>query len=167
MASDEFSYNERVLSQLLTEIDDSYSLGDIFVIGATNRPDLVDMSLLRPGRLDLLLYVPPPDEKTRLEILKIQTSKMPLAKDVSLDEIGVSTKGYSGADIESLCREAGIQALKRNPSSPTVTKTDFFQASRSVRASITQETESWYANVQKHLRTSNLRYAEKTFSTYA
>jgi transitional endoplasmic reticulum ATPase len=167
MAVDEFSYNERVLSQLLTEIDDSYSLGDIFVIGATNRPDLVDISLLRPGRLDLLIYVPPPDERTRLEILKIQTAKMPVGKDISLEEIAASTKGYSGADIESLCREAGIQALRRNPSTPVVGKADFFQASRLVRASITQEVENWYSNMQKQLRSSSLRYPEKTFSTYA
>ena len=102
---DDLSGNERVLSQLLTEMDDSGSAG-VIVIGITNRPDLIDTSLLRPGRLDLILFIGAPDEKGRLEIMKILTALMPLANDVSMENISQSTKGFSGADLGALCREA-------------------------------------------------------------
>src|SRR3989449_611669 len=102
---DDLSGNERVLSQLLTEMDDSGSAG-VIVIGITNRPDLIDTSLLRPGRLDLILFIGAPEEKARLEIMKILTASMPLANEVSLENISQSTKGFSGADLGALCREA-------------------------------------------------------------
>ena len=101
---EDVSGNERVLSQILTEMDDSGS-SDIIIIGITNRPDLIDTSLLRPGRLDLIQYIAPPDDKARLEIMKILTSRMPLAADFNLEDISLSTKGFSGADLLALCRE--------------------------------------------------------------
>ena len=84
------------------------------MIGITNRPDVLDNALLRTGRLDLALYVATPDEKGRLEIIKILTGKMPLAKDVKLQEIAVTTQNYSGADLAALCREAAIEAMRNN-----------------------------------------------------
>ena len=96
-----------MLSQLLTEIEEGIS-SRVVVVGITNRPDVLDNSLLRTGRLDLVLYVAPPDEKGRLEIIKILTAKMPLDKDVKLQEIAVATQNYSGADLAALCREAAI-----------------------------------------------------------
>ncbi|MEM1767500.1 MAG: CDC48 family AAA ATPase, partial [Candidatus Bathyarchaeia archaeon] len=105
---------ERVISQLLTEMDGIVALEGVVVMAATNRPDIVDPAILRPGRFDRLIYVPPPDEKSRLQILKIHTRSMPLAKDVNLEVIASMTNNYSGADIEALCREAALQALRRD-----------------------------------------------------
>ncbi|RLE58543.1 MAG: AAA family ATPase, partial [Thermoprotei archaeon] len=90
---------ERVVSQLLTELDGLERLEGVVVIAATNRPDIIDPALLRPGRFDRVIYVPPPDEKARLEILKVHTRKMPLAPDVNLEEIAKKTQGYTGADL--------------------------------------------------------------------
>src|SRR5262249_22881094 len=95
---DDLSGNERVLSQLLTEMDDSGSAG-VVVIGITNRPDLIDTSLLRPGRLDLILFIGAPDEKARFEIMRVLTVSMPLANDIGLEYIAQSTEGFSGADL--------------------------------------------------------------------
>ena len=81
---------------------------DVLVIAATNRPDLIDVALLRPGRIDHIIYVPPPDLETRLEILKVHTLSSPLGKDVDLDNIAVDTEMYSGADLENLCREVRL-----------------------------------------------------------
>jgi transitional endoplasmic reticulum ATPase len=105
--------SERVISQLLTEMDGIVTLQDIVVIAATNRPDMVDPAVLRPGRFDRLIYVPEPDEQSRLQIFKLYTKGMPLTKDVDLNQLTVATKYYSGADIESLCREAAMHTLKR------------------------------------------------------
>ncbi|MGH9923301.1 MAG: AAA family ATPase, partial [Nitrososphaerales archaeon] len=106
-AGDESGVGERVLSQLLTEMEDVGPTG-VIAIGITNRPDLVDTSLLRPGRLDLITYIPPPDEASRIEILKIITRKMPITKSVDLEELAKVTKSYSGADLVGVCREAAI-----------------------------------------------------------
>ena len=109
--SGEGGANETILSQLLTEIEEGIS-SRVVVIGITNRPDVLDNSLLRTGRLDLVLYVEAPDEKGRLEIIKILTRKMPLANDVKLQEIAVATQNYTGADLAALCREAAIEAMR-------------------------------------------------------
>ncbi len=148
---------ERVLSQLLTDMGGPYTSGEIFVIGATNRPDLIDMSLLRPGRLDLLIYVPPPDEKARLAILLISTSNMPLAEDVRLEEIASMTRNFSGADIDALCREAAISSMERSSKSLKVEKADFEEAIKKVRPSITSEVEAWYESINKQLKSFPIR----------
>ncbi|MCD6247638.1 MAG: CDC48 family AAA ATPase [Candidatus Diapherotrites archaeon] len=103
---------ERVINQLLTEIDGIEELEKVIVIAATNRPDLIDPALLRPGRIDLHIEIPMPDEKARYEIFKVHTRNMPLAKDVSLKKLAELTEGFSGADIEAVCREAGMQAIR-------------------------------------------------------
>jgi transitional endoplasmic reticulum ATPase len=103
---------ERVLDQLLTEMDGLEELHNVIIIAATNRPDLLDSALLRPGRFDKLLMVPMPDSKTRLEILKVHTKAMPLAGDVDLEKLDAETEGFTGADVEALCREAAMEALR-------------------------------------------------------
>src|SRR5579875_39418 len=143
---------DRVLSQLLAEIDNCGSSSDVFVLGATNRPDLIDVSLLRPGRLELLVYVPPPTEKERVDILKIHTLGMPLDSGVSIQEVASETKGYSGADLQSLCRLAALLALRRNPDSPLVTKGDFLSAIGKVRPALNVEVENWFSNVERKLK---------------
>jgi len=103
---------DRVVNQLLTELDGITARGDVVVIAATNRPDILDPALLRPGRFDRIIYVPPPDEKARLEILKIHTKNVPLAEDVNLEELARKTEGYSGADLAALVKEAAMLALR-------------------------------------------------------
>ncbi|MEM3437622.1 MAG: CDC48 family AAA ATPase [Nitrososphaerales archaeon] len=160
-SSEDSGVGERVLSQLLTEMDNSFN-SNIFVIGATNRPDLIDISLLRPGRLDLLIYVPPPDEKTRMEILRMLTSKMPLDNDINLEDIASLTKGFSGADIDALCREAAIMAMERGLDNQKVKKADFEEAMKKVRPSISPEIEEWYENIYKQLKSRSIK-ADKSF----
>ncbi len=103
---------ERVVSQLLTELDGMEELKDVVVIAATNRPDMIDPALLRPGRIERHIYIPPPDKEARKEIFKIHLRGKPLAEDVNIDELAERTEGYTGADIEAVCREAGMLAIR-------------------------------------------------------
>ena len=105
---------ERLISQLLTELDGLEILTNVVVIAATNRPDIVDPALLRPGRFDRLLYVPPPDKNSRLQIIKIHTKKKPLAEDINMDDLVGRTEGYTGADIASLASAAVMLALREH-----------------------------------------------------
>ena len=157
---EDLSGNERVLSQILTEMDDSGSAG-VVVIGITNRPDLIDTSLLRPGRLDLIIYVGSPDEKARQEILRIITQPMPLAKDVDPSSIAQSTKSFSGADLVALCREAAVNAMQAK--SEIVSNADFAKAIRLVRPSITKDVEDWYESIKKNITYAMPKPIDKTF----
>ncbi|MFP3064352.1 MAG: CDC48 family AAA ATPase [Sulfolobus sp.] len=103
---------ERIVNQLLAEMDGIVPLNKVVVIAATNRPDILDPALLRPGRFDRLIYVPPPDKGARVEILKVHTRSVPLAEDVSLEEIAEKTEGYTGADLAALVREATLRAIR-------------------------------------------------------
>jgi transitional endoplasmic reticulum ATPase len=105
---------ERVISQLLTELDGLEILTNVVVIAATNRPDIIDPALLRPGRFDRLLYVPPPDKESRIQVLKIHTTKKPLADDVKIDVLAGQTEGYTGADIAALASAAVMLALREH-----------------------------------------------------
>jgi transitional endoplasmic reticulum ATPase len=144
--------SERVISQLLTEMDGLVTLQDIVVIAATNRPDMVDSAVLRPGRFDRLIYVPEPDEKSRLQILKIYTKGMPINSDVDLNQLTIATKYYSGADIESLCREAAMHALRKDVNSREVTMKDFQEALKEMGPSITPDMEKWYKSFMQQIR---------------
>ncbi|PIU59706.1 AAA family ATPase [Candidatus Bathyarchaeota archaeon CG07_land_8_20_14_0_80_47_9] len=144
---------ERVISQLLTELDGIVTLEDIVVIAATNRPDIVDPAVLRPGRFDRLIYVPEPDEKSRLQIVKIYTKNMPLTKDVSLEELAGMTKNYSGADIEALCRESAMYALRKNVNTKEVARRDFQEAMKRIGPSISPDMEKWYKSFMQQIRT--------------
>jgi transitional endoplasmic reticulum ATPase len=143
---------ERVISQLLTEMDGIMTLEDVVIIAATNRPDIVDPAVLRPGRFDRLIYVPEPDEKARLEIFKLYTKNMPLAKDVDIAHLANTSKGYSGADIDALCREAAMHALRRDVKSKEVTLEDFQKATEKIGPSILPDMETWYKSFMKQVR---------------
>ncbi len=152
--------NETILSQLLTEIEEGIS-SRVVVIGITNRPDILDNSLLRTGRLDLVLYVPPPDEKGRLEIIKILTQKMPLANDVKLQEIAVATQNYTGADLAALCREAAVEAMRNN--STKISSHDFANSLKQVRPSITKEVDQWYNTIKESISNVVPKSGDKSF----
>ncbi len=139
----------RVISQLLTEMDGIVTLEDVVVIAATNRPDIVDPAILRPGRFDRLIYVPDPDEKARLEILQIYTKEMPLTKDVDLAQLTSMTKNYSGADIDAVCREAGLNALRTDINAKEVSFADFKEALGKIGPTITSNIEAWYKSFIK------------------
>ncbi len=143
---------ERVISQILTEMDGLITLQNVLVIAATNRPDIIDPAVLRPGRFDRIIYVPPPDEEARLKILQIHTRGMPLAEDVDLTDLARKTAGYSGADLEALCREAALNALRRDINSKEVTLEDFTKAMKEIVPSITPEMEKWYREVSQRFK---------------
>ncbi len=143
---------ERVISQLLTEMDGIISLKDVVVIAATNRPDIIDRAVLRPGRFDRLIYVPEPSEAARLKIFKIYTKEMPLGANVDLSVLARQSKGYSGADIQALCREAALNALRRDIGSKIVTMDDFNEAVTKIGPTISPDMETWYKNFVKQVR---------------
>ncbi len=138
----------KVLNQLLSEMEGMEDLKDVLVIGATNRPDMLDPALLRPGRFDKLLLVNAPDEKSRENILKIHTDKMPLGKDVSLKELSKNTVGYTGADLESFVREAAMIALRESINSKEVCKKHFNKALEKIKASVSSNTIEVYKKVE-------------------
>jgi len=144
--------SERVISQLLTEMDGVVALEDIVIIAATNRPDMVDPAVLRPGRFDRLVYVPEPDEKSRLQILKIHTNGVPLAKDVNIAQLATMTKSYSGADIEAVCREAAMLALRSDLNAKEVTLKNFEEALKKTGPSVTPDMEKWYKSFMQQVR---------------
>ncbi|MEK0375877.1 MAG: CDC48 family AAA ATPase [Nitrosopumilus sp.] len=152
--------SDNVLSQLLTEIEEGIS-SRVVVIGITNRPDILDNSLLRTGRLDLVLYVEPPDEKGRLEIIKILTKKMPLVNDVKLQEIAVATQNYTGADLAALCREAAVQAMRNNSSK--ISSQDFANGLKQVKPSITKEVDQWYNTIRESISNVVPKTGDKSF----
>ncbi|ETK90735.1 hypothetical protein L915_05551 [Phytophthora nicotianae] len=120
--------SDRVLSQLLTELDGLEPLKRVLVVAATNRPDLLDPALMRPGRIDRALYVSPPDVPAREQILQIHTRKTPLASDVSLAELAIATARFSGAELQALCREAALHAVEEDRAAVNVAKRHFVRA---------------------------------------
>jgi transitional endoplasmic reticulum ATPase len=142
---------DRIVNQLLTEMDGIEALRGVVVIGATNRPDLLDPALLRPGRFDRIIYVPPPDLKARYEILKIHTRKIPLAEDVDLVELSRKTEGYSGADLEALVREAVMLALREDIKPRPIEFKYFIKAMEYVKPSLTRERLESYEKIQEEL----------------
>ena len=141
--------SDQMVNTLLAEIDGLQELNNVVVIGATNRPDIMDSELLRPGRFDRLLLVPPPNKNGRLEILNIHTKEMPLAKDVNLDEISKKTECYVGADLKSVCREAGILSLREDIKAKEVTKAHFETALRKVKPTVSPELMDKYKEIEE------------------
>jgi len=139
---------ERVLNQLLSEMDGLDNLKDVLVIGATNRPDMLDPALLRPGRFDRILLVNAPEEKGRVNILKVHTKNMPLAKDVKINELAKKTIGYTGADIESLVREAAMLSLRESMDSKEVKKKHFEEALGKIKPSVNKPTIEVYKKIE-------------------
>ena len=144
-SGEESGVGETILSQLLTEMEEG-STSRVVVIGITNRPDMIDNAMLRSGRLDLRIFVPPPDEKGRLSIIEVLTENMPLSSDVNLKEIAVATQNYSGADLTALCREAAIEAMQS--SSNKITSKNFALGMKRVKPSISKEVETWYEKMK-------------------
>ncbi|AFH43154.1 CDC48 family AAA ATPase [Fervidicoccus fontis] len=149
---DSSGVTDRIVNQLLTEIDGIQPLSNVVVIGATNRPDILDPALLRPGRFDRLVYIPPPDKKSRLDILKIHTRKVPLASDVDLEKLADMTEGYTGADLEALVREAVMLALREKLEARPVEFKYFLKAMETVGPSLTREEVEKYERLAKQLK---------------
>ena len=141
---------ERVVNTLLSEMDGLEELNDIIILAATNRPDMIDAALLRPGRFDRLLFVGAPSKEERLEILKIHTKNMPLAKDVNLTKLADKTEGYTGADLEALCREAGLLSLRKDIKAKTVNNKFFEEALKKIRSSVSKELIDKYKAVEEN-----------------
>lgn len=149
---------ERVVNTILAEMDGLEEMQSVILIGATNRPGLVDPALLRPGRFDELVYVSVPGKDGRRRILAIHTSKMPIAKDVDLDDIAERTERYSGADLEDLVRRAGLYALREfGGLVETVAMKHFEKALKDSRASVTPEMEEEYSKMEASLKQSAMR----------
>ncbi|OPY49796.1 MAG: VCP-like ATPase [Methanosaeta sp. PtaU1.Bin055] len=144
--------SERVVNQLLAEMDGLETLKDVVVIGATNRPDIIDPALLRSGRFDRLLFVGPPDRSGRLEILKIHTSKTPNGDDVSLEELAELTESFVGSDLESLCREAVMLALREDPEASEVEMRHYREALKRVRPSFEENMVRYYERINERFR---------------
>ena len=147
---------ERVVSQLLAEISGLEELNDVIVIAATNRPDIVDQALLRPGRFDRQILVPTPDESARLQIFNVHTKDTPLARSVELDKLAKQTQGYSGADIEALAREAALHAMRKNKDAKEVSKKDFELALEEIKPSVSEDMNKFYEEVVKKKRVQRM-----------
>jgi len=142
---------EKIVSQMLTELSGLEDLHDVVVIAATNRPDMLDAALLRPGRFDRQILVPEPDEKARLKVLEIKTKDMPL-KDVDLKKIANVTDDFSGADLENLCREAAMHALREDKKAKQVMMKHFNKALKEVKPSLSKKIVSFYKQFDERFK---------------
>ena len=142
---------ETVVNQLLTSMDGLERMSDVVIIGATNRPDILDSSLLRPGRFDELIMVGQPDKEARKEIYSIHTKDMPLEKDVDIEELAEMSEGYVGADIEAICREAAMIALRENRETKKVKREHFMKALEKVHPSVDDEMIEYYKEIANKL----------------
>ncbi len=152
--SEENKVSERVVNQLLTEMDGLQELNDIVIVAATNRPDIIDTALLRPGRFDRIILVPAPDAESRKKIFSVHLRGMSLEKDVDIDELVAKTEGYVGADIEAVCREAAILQLRKDITAKRVSRTAFEEALAKVRPSSSKDIEESYREIEKHFRSA-------------
>ncbi|MCD6575947.1 MAG: CDC48 family AAA ATPase [Nanoarchaeota archaeon] len=155
--------SEKVVAQLLTEMDGLENLSDVVIIAATNRPDMVDPALLRPGRFDRIILVPPPDREARLRILKVHTKSMPLAKDVDLEKIADETEGYSGADLQAICREAGMQALREDMNAKEVKAKHFKKAMELIKPSLTKKDVEVYEKFLEQFKSARADISKASY----
>jgi transitional endoplasmic reticulum ATPase len=142
--------NESLLNQLLIEMDGLESLNDVVIIGATNRPDILDTALLRPGRFDNIILTPVPDEESREDLFKIYLDKMPINESITAKDLASKAKGYVGADVEAVCREAAMEALRENVKSKEITKEHFARALKIVGPSVNKEIEEVYKKMGEY-----------------
>uniref|UniRef100_A0A915J0A0 AAA+ ATPase domain-containing protein n=1 Tax=Romanomermis culicivorax TaxID=13658 RepID=A0A915J0A0_ROMCU len=140
---------DRVLTQILTEMDGIQSLNNVLIVAATNRPDVIDRALLRPGRLDRMVYVPLPDIETRKAILQIRFRHTPVDTDVDLEFLATETKGYSGAELVALCTEAALSAMQESIECRRVSKNHFLAALKKVKPRTDVKCLKIYDNFQK------------------
>ena len=143
---------ERVVNQLLAEMDGMEELRGVVVMGATNRPDMIDPALLRPGRFDEIVYVSTPDQQARLEIFRSHTAQMALDQNVELDKLAEITERFSGADIAGACMKAGLYALRENVEARHVTMEHFFRAVKEAVPSVTTDMERDYARLARQVK---------------
>ncbi|XP_032652980.1 ATPase family gene 2 protein homolog A isoform X2 [Chelonoidis abingdonii] len=140
---------DRVLAQLLTEMDGIEQLKDVTILAATNRPDMIDKALIRPGRIDRIIYVPLPDDKTRREIFKLQFRSMPISDEVCLEELVLQTQKYSGAEITAVCREAALLALQEDIQAKCIMGRHFQHALSVVTPRIPESLRQFYEDYQR------------------
>jgi len=146
---------ERMVNQILTEMDGLVELNEVMIIAATNRPDLIDAALLRPGRFDRIIMAPVPDKNTREQIFKVHTKGMKIAKDVDIKKLAAVTGFYTGADIEAICREAAMIALRKDIKTKEISAKNFDEAIKKVRASVTEKDIEKYKKIEEQfLRTA-------------
>lgn len=148
---------ERIVNQLLSELDGLEELREVVVVGATNRPDIVDPALLRPGRFDELIYVSIPDKKARRKIFEVHTRKMTLADDVDIDELVAKTDRYSGADVAAVCKKAGRLAIRENTEAVDVKMPHFLKAIDDTPPSISPRMEERYKEIAGQLKEQKMR----------
>lgn len=148
--SEDSKVTERVVNQILTELDGLEELRDVVVLAATNRPDIIDPALLRPGRFDRVILAAPTDIESRKKIFEVHTSKMPLDKSVKINQLAEITEGYVGADIEALCREAAIIALRKDMKTKKVKMEHFKEALNIIRPSLSKDVEKIYDDLKEH-----------------
>ena len=158
-ASSDSNVTERVVNQLLTSMDGFEALDRVTVMAATNRPDIVDPALLRPGRFDRLALIPVPDPSVRLSILKINTKAMPLS-GVDLEHIVTRTDGYVGADLEALCREAAMISLRENKNADKVCAQHFDAALKVIKPSTTKEVMKWYEEFARSIEPIKVKWQD-------
>jgi len=143
---------DRIVNQLLTEMDGLVPLNNVVVLAATNRPDIVDPALMRPGRFDRIIYVPPPDKDSRKQIFQVHLRKVPLANDVDIDRLADLTEGYTGADIAAVVREAVFAKLREKLEPGPVEWRHFQQALKKVKPSLTREDVARYEQMGDRLK---------------
>ena len=142
-------------------MDGLETLNDVVIIAATNRPDIVDPALLRPGRFDRIIMAPVPEESGRKKIFEVHTKGMPLATDVNLDELAEKSEDYVGADIEGVCREAGMIALRDNFENTEISMKHFEKALTKVRPSVDKEIEKTYKELKDYFKKAKAKEIEE------
>ncbi|MFX1512469.1 MAG: CDC48 family AAA ATPase [Promethearchaeota archaeon] len=152
MTSSNSGVSERVISQLLTEMDGLESLSEVVVLAATNRPDMIDPAILRPGRFDRIVRVPIPDDQARKQILKIHTKDMPLADNIDLIKLAQETEGYVGSDLAALCRESAMIALREESTATVVELRHFNAAMKQVHPSATSDMIRWFNEMEAQFK---------------
>jgi transitional endoplasmic reticulum ATPase len=158
---------ERIVNELLTELDGLEELRGVVIIGATNRPDIIDPALLRPGRFDEMILVPVPDEKTRLEVFKVHSRKMSLAADVDIEKLVKVTNDFTGADIASVCNKAGRFAMREDINAKNVKQAHFLAAVAETGPSVNSDVMSYYEDIKKELRKKRSKQIESRPEIYA
>ncbi len=161
-AAGEPRVTERIVNQLLSELDGLEELRGVIVIGATNRPDIIDPALLRPGRFDEIILVPVPDRGARREIFKVHMRRMPVAEDVVPEELVDKTDMYTGADIAYICKKAGRLALREDLNAVRVSRKHFMEALKDSEPSVTEEAMQYYQNIGGELKRKGSKELEKS-----
>lgn len=164
--SDDARTGERVVNQILTEMDGLEALNDVIILAATNRPDIVDPALLRPGRFDRIIMASVPNEKAREKIFEVHTKNMPLEKDIKIKDLAKKTEGYVGADIEGVCREAAMLALREDINAKKIKMKHFEQALDEVKPSVDKEIEKTYKELEDHFKKAQAKQIQEERPSY-